>query len=481
MRQAIHVAQWFVFGYFLAIHLAYLLLDAVAFVTVGRSVHNRDNLVAYRRSYGLEPPVSVLVPAFNEAAVIVPTIRALLQLDYPQFEVVVVSDGSTDDTVDVLIQAFQLEPCPRLYQQRLETAPIRNVYISRLNSALRVVDKDNGGKADSLNAALSVAQYPLFCAVDADSILQRDSLLKVITPFVEDPTTVAAGGTVRVLNGSEVSEGFIRRPRLPRNLLARIQVVEYMRAFLFGRVGWSPLRGVLIISGAFGVFRRAEVVDMGGYRVDTMGEDAELVMRLHRYCRERRRPYRIAFVPDPICWTEAPEDIRSLGRQRIRWQRGLAESLSANMGLMRHSGVAGWVAFPFLVVFECLGPLIEIAGYSFMIGATILGLLSIQAMIAFLVLAIALGTVLSLSALLLEERWFRNYTEPRALRRLVAAALIENLGFRQLVLVWRVVGLFRFCFSRDSSWGHVRRVAAGDTPTASPPTPAPAAPAAPAA
>lgn len=479
MRQAIHVAQWFVFGYFLAIHLAYLLLDAVAFVTVGRSVHNRDNLVAYRRSYGLEPPVSVLVPAYNEAAVIVPTIRALLQLDYPQFEVVVVSDGSTDATVDVLIEAFQLEPCPRLYQHRLESAPIRNVYISRLNPALRVVDKENGGKADSLNAALSVAQYPLFCAVDADSILQRDSLLKVITPFVEDPTTVAAGGTVRVLNGSEVSEGFIRRPRLPRSLLARIQVVEYMRAFLFGRVGWSPLRGVLIISGAFGVFRRAEVLDMGGYRVDTMGEDAELVMRLHRYCRERRRPYRIAFVPDPICWTEAPEDIRSLGRQRIRWQRGLAESLSANMGLMRHSGVAGWVAFPFLVVFECLGPLIEIAGYSFMIGATILGLLSIKAMTAFLVLAVALGTVLSLSALLLEERWFRNYTEPRALRRLVAAALMENLGFRQLVLVWRVVGLFRFCFSRDSSWGHVRRVAAGETPSATPPAPAtPAAPAA---
>jgi len=472
VRHAIHIAQWVVFGYFLSIHLAYLLLDAVAFVTVGRSVHNRDNLVSYRRSYGLEPPVSVLVPAYNEAEVIVPTIRALLQLDYPQFEVVVVSDGSTDETVAVLIEAFQLEPCPRLYQSRLETQPIRGVYISRVNPALRVVDKDNGGKADSLNAALNVAQYPLFCAVDADSILQRDSLLKVITPFVEDPTTVAAGGTVRVLNGSEVSEGFIRQPRLPRNMLARIQVVEYMRAFLFGRVGWSPLQGVLIISGAFGVFRRSEVVDMGGYRVDTMGEDAELVMRLHRHCRTLRRPYRIAFVPDPICWTEAPEDIRSLGRQRIRWQRGLAESLSANMGLVKHPGVAGWVAFPFLVVFECLGPLIELAGYSFMIGATILGLLSFKAMAAFMVLAVALGTVLSLSALLLEERWFRNYTERGALRKQVGAALFENLGFRQLVLVWRVVGLFRFCFSRDASWGHVRRVsAAADTQPTQPPTP----------
>lgn len=463
MRHAIHVAQWVVFGYFLAIHIAYLLLDAVAFVTVGRSVHSRDNLVTYWRSYGLEPPVSVLVPAYNEAEVIVPTIRALLQLDYPQFEVVVVSDGSTDGTVDVLLEAFQLEPCPRLYQSRLDTAPVRGVYISRLNPMLRVVDKANGGKADSLNAGLNVAQYPLFCAVDADSILQRDSLLKVISPFVEDPTTVAAGGTVRVLNGSEVSEGFIRRPRLPRNLLARIQVVEYMRAFLFGRVGWSPMRGVLIISGAFGVFRRAEVVDMGGYRVETMGEDAELVMRLHRHCRSLRRPYRIAFVPDPICWTEAPEDLRSLGRQRIRWQRGLAESVSANMGLVRQRGVAGWVAFPFLVVFECLGPLIELAGYAFMVGATMLGLLSLEAMLAFLLLAVALGTVLSLSALLLEERWFRNYTEPGALRKLVGAALFENLGFRQLVLVWRVVGLFRFCFSRESAWGHVRRVAAAES------------------
>lgn len=460
MRQAIHWAQLLVFAYFVVIHVAYLFLDGVAFVAVGRSVHNRDNLVTYRRSYGLEPPVSVLVPAYNEAEVIVPTIRALLQLDYPQFEIVVVSDGSTDDTVAVLMDAFDLTPCPRLYQSRLETAPVRGVYISRANPALRVIDKDNGGKADSLNAGLNVAQYPLFCAVDADSILQRDSLLKVISPFVEDPTTVAAGGTVRVLNGSEVSEGFIRKPRLPRNRLARIQVVEYMRAFLFGRVGWSPLQGVLIISGAFGVFRRSEVVDMGGYRVGTMGEDAELVMRLHRHCRASGRPYRIAFVPDPICWTEAPEDVRSLGRQRIRWQRGLAESLSANRGLLRHPGVAGWVAYPFLVVFECLGPLIELAGYAFIVGATILGLLSVPAMVAFLLLAVALGTVLSLSALLLEERWFRNYTEPRALRRLVAAALLENVGFRQANLVWRVVGLFRFAFGTDARWGHVRRVAA---------------------
>ena len=477
MRQAITVAQVVVFAYFISIHAAYLLLDVVAFFTVGRSLHGRDNLVTYRRSYGLEPPVSVLVPAFSEASVIVPTVRALLQLDYPQFEVVVISDGSTDATVEVLHEAFDLEACPRLYQRRLPTAPIRGVYISKANAMLRVVDKDNGGKADSLNAGLNVAQYPLFCAVDADSILQRDSLLKVITPFMEDPSTVAAGGTVRVLNGSEVSEGFIRRPRLPRNRLALIQVVEYMRAFLFGRVGWSPLRGVLIISGAFGVFRRADVVEMGGYRVGTLGEDAELVMRLHRHCRSRKRPYRIAFVPDPICWTEAPEDLRSLGRQRIRWQRGLAESLSANVGLLRHPSVAGWVAYPFLVLFECLGPLLELAGYGFILGATVVGLLSVKAFVAYLLLAVALGTVLSFSALLLEERWFRNYTERDAFGRLFAAALLENLGYRQLNLVWRVVGLFRFCFSRTSSWGHVNRVGAGaTTPT---PVDVPAAPAAP--
>jgi cellulose synthase/poly-beta-1,6-N-acetylglucosamine synthase-like glycosyltransferase len=466
VRQAIHVAQWVTFIYFVSVHGAYLVLDLVAFLAVGRSVHNRDTLVGYRRSYGLEPPVSVIVPAYNEAEVIVPTVRALLQLDYPQFEIVVVSDGSTDETIRVLDEEFGLDACPRLYQARLDTEPVRNVFIARSNAMLRVVEKDNGGKADSLNAGLNVAQYPLFCAVDADSILQRDSLLKVITPFMEDPSTVAAGGTVRVLNGSEVSEGFLRRPRLPRNRLARIQVVEYMRAFLFGRVGWSPLRGVLIISGAFGVFRRAEVVAMGGYRVGTVGEDAELVMRLHRYCRWRGRPYRISFVPDPICWTEAPEDIRSLGRQRIRWQRGLAESLLANRGIMRHPGVAGWVAFPFLLVFECLGPLVELAGYAFVIGATVAGLLSVAAMLAFLLLAVALGTALSLSALLLEERWFRNYTEPGALRRMLLAALAENLGYRQLNLVWRVVGLFRFVAGRNTGWGHVRRVSAAATPPA---------------
>ena len=469
MRTVLTIGEWFTLGYFITVHGFYLVLDGLAFFAVRRSLASRNELLVYRTTYGLEPPVSVLVPAYNEAPVIVASIKALLQLDYPEFEIVVVNDGSSDDTMEVLAAEFDLVECPRLYQHRLATEPIRGVYVSRANAQLRVVDKANGGKADSLNAALNVAQYPLYCAVDADSILQRDSLLRIVRPFLDDPTTVAAGGTIRILNGSEVSGGFLRTPRLARNTLALLQTMEYLRAFLFGRVGWSPLGGVLIISGAFGVFRRAEVVEMGGYRVGTVGEDAELVMRLHRHCRAKKMDYRVSFVPDPICWTECPEDIRSLARQRIRWQRGLAESLWANRGLMRERSVAGWIAFPFLVVFEALGPIFELGGYAFMLLAWMAGVLSFTGLVAFLVFSIGLGILLSTSALLLEERSFRTYREPSALPRLMAASVVENLGYRQANLVWRLIGLVRFVRNHDSDWGHIRRVSAGaDAPAPQP-------------
>ncbi|MDE2628314.1 MAG: glycosyltransferase [Burkholderiales bacterium] len=415
---------------------------------------------------GLEPPISLLAPAYNEEATIAASVRSMLQLDYPLFEIIVINDGSKDNTLQVLRDEFGLVEFPQAYHVTLPVGRVRGVYRSPRYPNLRVVDKDNGGKADALNAGINAARHPLFCAMDADSILSTDSLRRIVRPFLEDASVIVSGGTVRIANGCRVSGGFLQSVGMPRSLLARVQIVEYLRAFLFGRLGWSPMNALLIVSGAFGVFSRRAVVEAGGYRVDTIGEDMELIVRLHLRHRLARRPYRIVFLPDPVCWTEAPESLRVLKSQRTRWQRGLLESLWANRALLFHrrGGTAGWLAFPVMLFFEALGPLIELVGYTLMLLGAALGAISWNAFVAFLVLAAGLGLLLSASALLLEEMSFRVYPDLRHLLQLSAALLIENLGYRQLTLWWRMTGILKWLVGRPAKWGHMRRSASWQAP-----------------
>ncbi|NJD89146.1 MAG: glycosyltransferase family 2 protein [Betaproteobacteria bacterium] len=459
MSAALDALQWVFLAYFVGVNLGYIALNLLAVPTLRRYLAIRPLEDLPPVYSGFEPPVSVLVPAYNEEATIVTSVRSLLQLDYPEFEVVVVNDGSRDATLERLREAFDLEPFPEAYWERIPGKPLGAVYVSRRHAGLRVVDKANGGKADALNVGINVSRYPLFCAIDADSILQRDSLRRVIQPFIDDPRTVATGGTVRIANGCVVSAGQLERVGLPSNPLALLQIVEYLRAFLFGRLGWATLNAVLIISGAFGVFRKDAVVAAGGYRTDTMGEDMELVVRLHRLYRERGEPYAIHFVPDPICWTEAPESAAVLRSQRVRWQRGLAESLSLNRALLLSpgGGAPGHAAYPFFLVFECWGPVIEVAGYAFMAALVVTGRISGEAFLAFLALAFSMGFLLSASALLLEEVSFHLYPRWSHVARLVAAAVVENLGYRQLVTVWRLVGLARWLRGARAQWGTMTR------------------------
>ncbi|HWH39421.1 MAG TPA: glycosyltransferase [Usitatibacter sp.] len=450
--------EWFFLLYFVGINLGYIALNLLAIPTLQKKIAVRplENLPPVYS--GFEPPVSLLVPAYNEEATIASSVRSLLQLDYAEFEVVVVNDGSKDGTLAALQEAFALEVFPEAHWRRLKTRPVRAIYRSRIHPALRVVDKENGGKADALNVGINASRYPLFCAMDADSILQRDSLRRVVEPFLDDPRTIASGGTVRIANGCIVSGGHMEHVGLPRHPLALVQIVEYLRAFLFGRVGWATINAVLIISGAFGVFRKDAVVEAGGFMANTIGEDMELIVRLHRFMRARNRPYAIHFLPDPICWTEAPESLAILKSQRIRWQRGLAESLHRNIGLMGpHGGAPGLVAFPFFLVFECYGPFIEVAGYVFMTLVWIFGAISGTAFVSFLALAISLGFLLSVSALLLEEVSYHLYPRFSQMGILVAAAICENLGYRQLVTVWRLIGLVRWLRGARSTWGTMTR------------------------
>ncbi|TKB87661.1 MAG: glycosyltransferase family 2 protein [Nitrospira sp.] len=455
----ISISEWLFLLYLLGLTAGYLMLDVVAAIHLRRYMEERS-LNSLPHGYtGFEPQITLLVPAFNEEATIATTVKSLLQLSYSEFEIVVINDGSKDKTLDVLIKEFGLIPFPESYDARLATKPIRTIYHAPAQPNLRVVDKDNGGKADSLNAGINISLYPLFCCIDADSILQRDSLRLAAQPFLDDPHTIACGGTVRVANGCEVKNGFLTKVGLPTNILALFQIVEYLRAFLFGRLGWSPINAMLIISGAFGLFHKDTVIGIGGYRHDTIGEDMELVVRLHRHMRLAGKPYRITFAPDPVCWTEAPEDLTTLKNQRIRWQRGLCESLTKNLDLLCHpkGGAVGWLAFPFMALFEWLGPAIEVFGYLFVTAGFILGFISFNVWFVLLLAAISLGILLSVSAFFLEEMSFHVYPKPQHVLLLLLGAILENFGYRQLNSLWKLIGLYRWMVGKKATWGAMTR------------------------
>lgn len=411
-----------------------------------------------------EPPVTIIVPAYNESATIASSVRALMQLEYPEYEIIVINDGSTDNTLDVLIDKFSLHPFPEVYHIKIQTKPVSTIYRSTKFSNIRVIDKTNGGKADSINTGINASYYPLYCCVDADSVLERNSLKKVVRPFVEDPETVASGGVVRILNGCSVKEGFISKVGLSKNILALFQVVEYLRAFMFGRLGWTPMNALLIISGAFGVFKKETVIAVGGYKTNCIGEDMELVVRLHRTLIEQGRPYKIHFVPDPVCWTEAPEKLSVLKNQRVRWQIGLAESLMANKSLLfnRKGGAVSWLAFPFFLIFECFGPLLEVSGLLIIVYSFYSGLIPNEFFLIFMMLAVGLGMLISVISLSLEEVSFRSSNNAAELLLLFIIAIIENLGYRQLNAIWRVMGMFNWLTKSENKWGKMDREASWD-------------------
>jgi cellulose synthase/poly-beta-1,6-N-acetylglucosamine synthase-like glycosyltransferase len=450
----------FVLFYFFAINAQYLALMLVGFHATRRARHELkwQDLRRLMRS-PLTPPISVIMPAYNEEANVAESVRALLMLHYPRFEVIVVNDGSKDGTLRVLIERFALRPVPPSFESRVPCRPVLGVYESSEHPNLVVVDKANGGKADALNAGLNLALYPLFCAIDADSILEDDALLRVVRPFVEEPgITVATGGIVRIANGCEIRAGRVVRVRVPRRLLPLLQIVEYLRAFLFGRMGWSAAGTLLIISGAFGLFDKRAVLLAGGYAADTVGEDMELVMRMHRRLREKGLPYRLCFVPDPVCWTEAPESLAVLGRQRNRWHRGLIDTLwrhRAMLGRPRY-GAVGLLAMPCFVAFELLGPVVELSGYVVVPLSYIFGLLDLAFMLEFLAVSVLYGIVLSVSAVLLEDVAFRRYPRLRDLVLLTFMGIVENLGYRQATAWWRVRAYWDF-WRGDQGWGAMER------------------------
>ena len=458
----------FIVTYYLLINVGYLLIHVLALFQLRDNVRESAWKPSFRAfDSPFYPGVAMVVPAYNEAANIVESVRSMLALNYPDQEIVVVNDGSSDATLDRLEEAFGLRPVDAEVPYDVPSEPIREVYRSATHENLLVVDKENGGKSDALNAGVWLTDQELFCAVDADTVIDRDALLDVVAPFLEEPSrTVASGGTIRVANNCVVQDGQVKETNLPKTGLAGVQVMEYLRAFYSGRLGLARLKGLILISGAFGVFRTDRVREIGGYRHDTITEDFDVVVRLHEHLSDNDVDYRIEFVPEPVAWTEVPESLRSLGRQRRRWYRGMLETVIASRGLFfrRRYGRVGTVVLPFFTAAEAIGPLIEGFGYVLLPLGWYLGILNVEFFLTFLLLTVGVGVFLSWFGVFSEVWSYNRYESPRDAARLLWYGVLENFGYRQwkTVVAWH--GLIEF-LRGEQSWGVMERRGFGDATT----------------
>ena len=457
----LELSNHLLFFYYVLSNLGYLLMLGVALKTSAAHLRQLESIpLDWIRRSPMVPPVTILVPAHNEETSICTAVRNLLDLDYPELEVIVINDGSSDGTLQIMQREFRLRLVRTVYIPQVISAPVRGLYRSDIDPRLVIVDKESvGSKADAVNAGLNAAASPYVCIVDADSVLERDALLRIMVPVLADPErVVSVGGIVRVLNGSEVEGGRMRRVRLPRKSIEVIQVVEYLRAFLIGREAWAQGNMLMIISGAFGVFRTDLVRAVGGYRSGSIGEDFDLVARLHRHLREEGADYRIEFVPDPVCWTEVPSDMRSLARQRARWQKGLLDVLWPNRDMLFRPryGTIGSLALPYLWLFELLAPVIELGGFVTIILAACFGVLSQSFLLQFVIFGYAFATVISIGSVLQEELTYKRYNDWQDVARLVSYCFLEHFPYRQLHMIWRLQGLWQY-LRGDLAWRPLKR------------------------
>ncbi|SCP97083.1 glycosyltransferase family 2 protein [Anaerobium acetethylicum] len=455
----------FVF-YSAAINIAYLMLLLFSYINVVKQKRLqavKDVSMLFKKK--MLPSVSIIAPAYNEEKTIIESSNSLLNLKYPDYELIIVNDGSKDDTLQTLIRYFNLIRVDYMFESSLKTKPVRGIYRNPARPGFTVVDKENGGKADTLNAGINISSKEYFCGIDADSLIEEEALLRLAAMTLdENQETPALGGNIFPINGCQVEKGKINKTGIPRNCLARVQMMEYIRSFMGGRLGWAYLNSLLIISGAFGLFRKDRVVGVGGYLTsseryekDTVGEDMELVVRIVRSIRELGGSYRICYAYNANCWTEVPEEIGVLRKQRYRWHKGLIDILYFHKEMLFNPdyGRAGIMAMPYFFIFEMAGPLIEMGGYFMAIAAFFLGMMNYEIALLLFVTTILMGTLVSMSSLMISEKGAAYFTVKEVLV-LAGYAIAENFGIRQILSVWRV-GAFFEMFRSTGGWNKAER------------------------
>ena len=415
-------------------------------------------------SSNLAPSISIIAPAYNESLNIIENVRSLLSIHYVNFNVIIVNDGSKDDSLEKLIKAYNLEKVEYLIDQKIDTQPLRHGVFKSLNPAfdkLIVVDKENGGKADALNVGINFSKNKYIACIDVDCLLLKDSLQKMIKPFLEytDAKVIASGGVIRIANSCKIEDGKLLEINFPKKWIERAQILEYLRAFLLGRMAWARLNGLLVISGAFGIFDKEIAVKVGGYDTKTVGEDMEIVVRMRKYMEETKQKYKVAYIPDPLCWTEAPDNYKIFTSQRNRWTRGTIETLKMhkNIGLNPKYGILGMLSFPYWFIFERMAPIVEVLGMIYFILLVIFRDLNWFFVLGFFLSAYLFSLIFSFVAIFSEEFTYHQYKKKGTGRDIVFTIFLEPLILHPFVLYAAIKGNFDYYFNKNKKWGVMTR------------------------
>ena len=460
---AYYMLTYGIFLYSLLLLISYVFLGLFS-IGETRTYLRKNKFTDYRLLASSEqvPSVSIIAPAFNEGKTIVENVKSLLSIFYTNLEVIVVNDGSKDDSLARLIKAYDLVETNMFVNQLIPTKEILAVYKSKKNiySKLIVVDKANGGKADALNVGINISSKDYLVCIDVDCILEQDALLKMVKPFMEQThkRVIATGGVIRVANSCDIEDGKLVKVRLAKDYLPRMQILEYIRAFILGRMAWSRLNGLMLISGAFGAFDKEIAIAAGGYNHHTVGEDMELVVRMRRYMEEHKEDYVVTYIPDPLCWTEVPNNYSILGRQRNRWIRGTYETLKMHrvMFFNPRYRLLGLLSYPYWFVFELLAPLIEFFGFVVFVILALLGLMDWHFFFTFFLFIICFGYLYSLFAILMEVYSFNQYRRRIDIFRLMITGLSEPFYFHPFV-VWSGIMGFVNLITNKKGWGEMTR------------------------
>lgn len=411
----------------------------------------------------LAPGITIIAPAYNEGLTIVENIRSLLSLQYVNYEVMVVNDGSKDDTLQKMIEAYDLVRIDKVIDPEWSCKPIRGVYKSKQRSfsKLTVIDKVNGGKSDALNTGIQLSEMKYVGCIDVDCLLLPDALLHVVKSFYQRSAkrVIAVGGVIRIANSCKISGGKLEEIRLPKNWLAKFQLLEYTRSFLLGRMAWGRIDSLLIISGAFGFFDREIALAVGGYDTGTVGEDMEIVFRMRRYMHEREIPYTIEYIPDPLCWTEVPESTKILVNQRDRWARGNLETLYTHKDMFFNPkfGRLGMLSYPYWFFYEWLAPLLEFFGFFTIIIFYYLGIINWDFFIAITLAVYTFSIMFSFYAILWDVYSYNQYKKTKDIMLLMICAIIEPITFHPLVVWSAVRGNYKKLFKVNTGWGSQAR------------------------
>lgn len=405
------------------------------------------------------PPISILVPAYNEEKTILNCIKSLLRLDYPIFEVIIINDGSNDSTVKKVIKEFNLKKVERPIRRLVESKSVINMYESIDKPNIVLIDKINGGKADALNMGINVSKYPYFISLDADSMLEINSLKNIIDPIMHDNRTIAVGGNIKVSNSAIIDNGIVKKIKIPKKLIVIFQLIEYYRVFLTNRVWFNRFNGNLIVSGAFGLFKKQAVVNVGGYSLGCIGEDMDLIIKLHSFYRKNKIKYKIQYNPSAICWSEAPERYKDLKNQRKRWHMGLMQSLLGHKYIFLNIkyGIVGIFSFMYYLIYEMLSCIIEVIGLIVIILSYNVGIINWDFFKTFMFMYIMYSIIISASAIVLERYVFKSLMNFKTSLILILFSIFEFLGYRQLCSLYRILGLISYK-KRNFEWSKIQRI-----------------------